>query len=161
MSEDRRVSEAPLHVRARVRHEPDCSYAVLVEGPEGEVVVGTTRRTGEVLAVGREGAARVFAVAVGQIAQDFDVAFPAAAVRARWAVGAHHRGGGSQRGRGAGGAGGCGAGALVRRGVGVVRDGARVRHGHLPRELLDFEPVISAEEEAALQVYTSGGADPS
>ncbi|WP_432570815.1 hypothetical protein [Kineococcus sp. SYSU DK005] len=62
------MADAPLHVRARVRHEPDRSYAVLVEGPEGEVLVGATRWTGEVRAVAREDAARVFGVPVERIA---------------------------------------------------------------------------------------------
>ena len=155
------MSDAPLHVRARVRHEPDRSYAVLVEGPEGEVLVGTTRRTGEVLAVGREGAARVFAVAVGQIARDFDVAFPrppygrdgqwvrivavedpseteevemlGIAGQAHW------------------------FGAETAWFVTVPGYGT----GIYPGELLDFEAVVSAEEEAALRTYTREGADPS
>jgi hypothetical protein len=59
---DRGMVEVPERVRARVRHEPDRSCTVLVSGPQGEVVVGTTTRTDQVLAVAREGAARVFGV---------------------------------------------------------------------------------------------------
>ncbi|WP_328291242.1 hypothetical protein OG218_00475 [Kineococcus sp. NBC_00420] len=155
------MAVAPLHVRARVRHEPDRSYAVLVDGPEGEVLVGTTRRTGEVLTIAHEGAARVFAVAVGQIARSLDVAWPR-----------------PPYGR---------DGQWVR--IVAVEDPSDVEEvemlgvagqvhwfgaesawfvtvpgygtGIYPGELLDFEAVISAEEEAALRAYTSGGADPS
>ncbi|WP_432571412.1 hypothetical protein [Kineococcus sp. SYSU DK005] len=56
------MAEIPDEVRARVRHEPDRSYAVLVTGPDGEVLVGSTRRTGEVHALALDGAAALFGV---------------------------------------------------------------------------------------------------
>lgn len=54
--------DVPELVRARVRHEPDRSYAVLVTGHDGEVVVGTTRRTDQVRNLAREGAAHLLGV---------------------------------------------------------------------------------------------------
>lgn len=62
--------EVPERVRARVRHEPDRSCTVLVSGPQGEVVVGTTTRTDRVLTVAREGAAGVFGVEVSELGPD-------------------------------------------------------------------------------------------
>ncbi|MER7590771.1 hypothetical protein ABTW72_24860 [Micromonospora sp. NPDC127501] len=71
------MPDVPLRFRARVRHEPDRSYAVLVEGPEGEVLVGVTGSLREVGTVAREGAARLFGVPADQIAQDhLDVVIP-------------------------------------------------------------------------------------
>ncbi|MEU8258916.1 hypothetical protein AB0C06_32155 [Micromonospora inaquosa] len=67
----------PPQFRARVRHEPDRSYAVLVEGPAGEVLVGTTGGLREVRSVARQGAARLFGVPVDQIAEArLDVVIP-------------------------------------------------------------------------------------
>ena len=57
--------DASRWVRARVRHEPDRSYAVLVEGPDGEELVGTTRRTGRIGQVACEGADRLWGQALG------------------------------------------------------------------------------------------------
>ncbi|WP_433308244.1 hypothetical protein ACQP0U_17290 [Micromonospora sp. CA-269861] len=71
------MADSPLQFRARVRHEPDRSYAVLVDGPEGEVLVGTTRSMREVGRMAREGAARLFGVTTEQIAGDYlDVVIP-------------------------------------------------------------------------------------
>ncbi|MET8042049.1 hypothetical protein ABZU25_14455 [Micromonospora sp. NPDC005215] len=71
------MADVPLRFRARVRHEPDRSYAVLVEGPEGEVQVGVTRSMREVRTVAREGAARLFGVPTDRIAgQHLDVVVP-------------------------------------------------------------------------------------
>ena len=61
------MSEEAITVRVRVRHQPDRSYAVLVEGPDGEVEVGRTFKTGDVLALGRAGAARLLGVSEGSI----------------------------------------------------------------------------------------------
>ncbi len=52
-------------VRARVRHEPDRSYAVLVQGPDGEVEVGRTKRTAGLRALAQAGAARLFGEDLG------------------------------------------------------------------------------------------------
>ncbi|RAO02435.1 hypothetical protein GUI43_05463 [Micromonospora noduli] len=71
------MPELPLRFRARVRHEPDRSNAVLVEGPEGEVLVGVTGSLREVRTVAREGAARLFGVPTERIAEDhLDLAIP-------------------------------------------------------------------------------------
>lgn len=71
------MADIPLQVRAQVRHEPDRSYAVLVEGPEGEVLVGTTRSMREVRRVAHEGAARLFGVPTDRIAAEYlDVVIP-------------------------------------------------------------------------------------
>ncbi|MEK8108832.1 hypothetical protein NKG94_35990 [Micromonospora sp. M12] len=52
-------------MRARVRHEPDRSYAVLVEGPDGEVEVDRTGRTANLWALAQAGAARLFGESLG------------------------------------------------------------------------------------------------
>ncbi|MEV7988691.1 hypothetical protein [Micromonospora sp. NPDC085948] len=71
------MGDVPLRFRARVRHEPDRSYAVLVEGPEEEAYVGTTRSTREVRTLAREGAARLFDVPPDRIAErHLDVEIP-------------------------------------------------------------------------------------
>ncbi|MEU7847958.1 hypothetical protein [Micromonospora parva] len=71
------MPDIPPQFRARVRHEPDRSYAVLVEGPDGEVLAGATDSLREVRTVAREGAARLFGVPVDQIAEaHLDVVIP-------------------------------------------------------------------------------------
>ncbi|MEU8179321.1 hypothetical protein AB0B86_00935 [Micromonospora sp. NPDC049047] len=71
------MADVPSRFRARVRHEPDRSYAVLVEGPAGEVRVGATRSMREVRTVAREGAARLFGVPTERIAdQHLEVVVP-------------------------------------------------------------------------------------
>lgn len=45
-----------------MRHLADRSYVVLIDGPDGEVEVGRTRRTRDVLSTARAGAARVLGV---------------------------------------------------------------------------------------------------
>ncbi len=60
MTDDPQAVDAPWLVRARVRHEPDRSCAVLVGGPDGEVQVGNTRQTGRIGQVAREGADRLW-----------------------------------------------------------------------------------------------------
>ncbi|MFE9188299.1 hypothetical protein ACFYL6_01685 [Micromonospora sp. NPDC007208] len=71
------MPDIPLRFRARVRHEADRSYAVLVAGPEGEVLVGVTGSLREVRTVAREGAARLFGVPTERIAEDhLDVVIP-------------------------------------------------------------------------------------
>ena len=56
-------------VRARVRHEQDRSYTVLVVGPAGEVEVGTTTETGQLHRLAVEGAARLLSVPLEQVAE--------------------------------------------------------------------------------------------
>ncbi|MEU1242374.1 hypothetical protein ABZ388_18670 [Micromonospora parva] len=63
------MPDIPPQFRARVRHEPDRSYAVLVEGPDGEVLAGATGSLREVRTVARQGAARLFGVPLDQIAR--------------------------------------------------------------------------------------------
>lgn len=60
-----RMGDQPKRVRARVRHLADRSYVVLIDGPDGEVEVGRTRRTREVLSMARAGAARALGVPEG------------------------------------------------------------------------------------------------
>jgi len=122
------------------------------------VLVGTTRRTGEVLAVGREGAARLFAVAVGQIARDFDVVFPRPPYGrdGQWVriVAVEDPSEAEQLGA-AGQAHWFGAESAWF--VTVPGYGT----GIYPGELLDFEAVIGTEEEAALRACTGRGAESS
>lgn len=54
-------------VTARVRHEQDRSYTVLVVGPAGEAEVGTTTETGQLLGLAEGGAARLLGVPLEQI----------------------------------------------------------------------------------------------
>ncbi|MET8094347.1 hypothetical protein [Micromonospora sp. NPDC005220] len=71
------MPDNPLQFRARVRHQPDRSYAVLVEGPDGEVLVGTTGSLREVRSVARQGAARLLGVPADQTAKiHLDVVIP-------------------------------------------------------------------------------------
>lgn len=71
------MPDIPPQFRARVRHEPDRSYAVLVDGPDGETLVGATGSLREVRTVARQGAARLFGVPVDQIAEArLDVVIP-------------------------------------------------------------------------------------
>ena len=158
MNDDPEMADARLRVRARVRHEPDRSYAVLVEGPEGEVLVGATRQTGQVRGVAREGAARVFGVPVERIAgEHLEVVVPRPpyGTEGRWVrvvsagdstdpedwldVGA------------AGQASWFGSEAAWL----VVLPGSGA--GMYPSEHLDFEPVVSPEEVAALERHLRSG----
>ncbi|MBG6066318.1 hypothetical protein [Micromonospora ureilytica] len=59
------MSDPKMQVRARVRHEPDRSYTVMVEGPDGEVEVGRTGRTADLWALAQAGAARLFGESLG------------------------------------------------------------------------------------------------
>ncbi|NHC45424.1 hypothetical protein [Motilibacter aurantiacus] len=56
------MTERRLQAHARVRHEPDRSYTVLVQGPDGEREVGTTAETGRLGPLARSGAARLHGV---------------------------------------------------------------------------------------------------
>ena len=56
MSDERRT------VRARVLHQPDRSYVVLIDGPGGAEEAGRTGKTRDVLAIARAGAARILGV---------------------------------------------------------------------------------------------------
>ena len=70
------MSSDSIHVRARVQHEPDRSYTVFVDSPDGEVEVGRTRLTVELLTVAKHGAARVLGVPESAIDPDIDVVVP-------------------------------------------------------------------------------------
>src|SRR4051794_35603926 len=59
------MSDPKMQVRARVRHEPDRSYAVLVEGPDGEVEVGRTNKTAGLWALAQAGASHLFGEDLG------------------------------------------------------------------------------------------------
>lgn len=63
-------------VRARVRHEEDRSYTVLVVGPAGEVEVGTTTETGQLDRLAAEGAARLLGVRPEQVVVELVVPRP-------------------------------------------------------------------------------------
>jgi len=149
------MTDAPLRVRAQVRHEPDRSYAVRVQRPDGEfVLVGTTRSTGELGDVACQGAARLHGVPAGSITwANLDLVVPqppygrdgqlvrvvavenpddrseleelGAAGQAHWLG---HEGGWF---------------------VTVPGHGTGIH----PSEYLDFEPVLSPEEEATLLAY--------
>lgn len=64
-------------VRARVRHEEDRSYTVLVVGPAGEVEVATTTETGQLHRLAEEGAARLLRVPREQVVVELVVPRPA------------------------------------------------------------------------------------
>ncbi|WP_432509316.1 hypothetical protein [Kineococcus auxinigenes] len=63
-------------VRARVRHEEDRSYTVLVVGPAGEVEVGTTTETGQLHRLAVEGAAWLLSVPLEQVVVELVVPRP-------------------------------------------------------------------------------------
>ncbi|WP_432541947.1 hypothetical protein [Kineococcus sp. SYSU DK002] len=156
-----RPSPAPRPVRARVRHEPDRSYAVLVEGPDGEVQVGSTRETGRIGQVAREGVDRLWGrpagsttwadlelsvprppygsegqwvrvVSAGESTDPEDLVDVGVAGRAHW-IGPEA------------------AWLVVLPGSGA---------GMHPSEHLDFEPVVSAGEVAALERHLRSGEAP-
>ncbi|MER7074193.1 hypothetical protein [Terrabacter sp. NPDC000476] len=152
---------ALLRVRARVRHEADRSYAVLVEGPDGEVLVGITRETGQVYTLAREGAARLFDVPVERIAGEYlDVVIPRPPYGSdgQWVrvvsagestnpddlVDVGTAGQGYWFGP-------EGAWLVVLPGSGA---------GIYPSEYLDFEPRVSDEEVAALERHLRSGKAP-
>lgn len=49
-------------VRAEVHHQPDRSYVVLIDEPDGKVAAGRTYRTRDVLSMARAGVARMLGV---------------------------------------------------------------------------------------------------
>lgn len=60
-----------------MRHLADRSYVVLIDGPGGEVEVGRTRRTRDVLSMARAGAARALGVPEGDFGlDDIALTFP-------------------------------------------------------------------------------------
>jgi hypothetical protein len=64
-------------VRARVLHQTDRSYVVLIHGPGGEEEVGRTSKTREVLAMAQAGAARMWGVPEDELApSDVVLEFP-------------------------------------------------------------------------------------
>ncbi|NAZ74732.1 hypothetical protein GTQ99_04745 [Kineococcus sp. T13] len=63
-------------VKARVRHEQDRSYTVLVLGPAGEAEVGTTTETGQLRRLAVEGAARLLSVPLEQVVVELVVPRP-------------------------------------------------------------------------------------
>ncbi|GIF05221.1 hypothetical protein [Actinoplanes siamensis] len=77
MRHRKRMGDEPSTVRARVRHQPDRSYVVLIDGPAGEVEVGRTGKTRDVLSMARVGAARTFGVPVEEFGSgDIALTFP-------------------------------------------------------------------------------------
>ncbi|GAA0314757.1 hypothetical protein [Kineococcus aurantiacus] len=63
-------------VRARVRHEQDRSYTVLVLGSAGEVEVGRTTETGQLHRLAVEGAVRLLRVPSEQVVVELVVPRP-------------------------------------------------------------------------------------
>ncbi|WP_432570099.1 hypothetical protein [Kineococcus sp. SYSU DK005] len=152
------MADAPLHVRARVRHEPDRSCAVLVEGLDGEVLVGATGQTGQVRTVAREGAARVFGVPLERIAgEHLEVVVPRPPYgsEGQWVrvvtAGEPTDPQDWLDVRAAGQAYWFGPEAAWL----VVLPGSGA--GMRPSEHLDFEPVVSPEEVAALERHLRSG----
>ncbi|MFG1841649.1 alpha/beta fold hydrolase [Micromonospora sp. NPDC049175] len=157
----RQIPDAPVRFRARVRHEPDRSYAVLVEGPEAEVYVGTTRSTREVRTVAREGAARLFGVPTERIAEqhlDVEIPQPPYGRDGQWVRVVST--GGSIAAEDVADLGAAGqAHWFGREGawfVTVAGSGTAVH----PSEHLDFTPVLTAVEVAELRSYLARSAQP-
>ena len=158
MTDDPEMADAPLHMRARVRHEPDRSYAVLVDGPDGEVLVGVTRQTGQVRTVAREGAAGVFGVPVERISEEhLQVVMPRPPYgeEGQWVrVVSAGESNDPEDWLEVGTAGQAfwfgpeAAWLVVLPGFGA---------GMYPSEHLDFEPVVSPEEVAALERHLRSG----
>ncbi len=148
------MTDAPLRVRARVRHEPDRSYAVLVQSPDGEVLVGITRSTGELGDVACQGAARLYGMDAGSITWanlDLVVPRPPYGEDGQWVriIAVENSGDASELELlgAAGQASWFGhEGAWF---VTVPGPGTQI----IPSECLDFEPVLSPEEATTLLAY--------
>ncbi|GLZ61359.1 hypothetical protein [Micromonospora sp. NBRC 107095] len=152
------MPDVPPQFRARVRHEPDRSYAVLVEGPDGEVLAGATGSLRDVRTVARQGAARLFGVPVDQIAEarlDVVIPQPPYGRDGQWVriVSTGDDPSGVDLGR-AGQAHWFGHGGAWF--VTVAGSGTAVH----PGEHLDFAPVLSDEEAAELRRYLARSAQP-
>lgn len=133
-------------VKARVRHEQDRSYTVLVVGPAGEAEVGTTTETGQLLSLAEEGAARLLRMPSEQIV--VELVMPRPALRPGRAASAHHELGGAR------GPWSAGSGALVRGRRGLVRDRRRERGtGIVASEGPDFEPEVDDVELGELTAF--------
>ena len=133
-----------LAVPARVRHERDRSYTVLVTGPRGEVEVGHTRLTGETWPLARAGAARLFGVPDSELLSvELEMPRPpygqdGQLVRITQADGPESGAIGQAQWFGAEGAWWV---TCAETGTGIY-----------PGEVLDFDPVVAVQERADLNV---------
>ncbi len=135
---------------------------MLVSGPSGEVLVGTTRRTDQVLTLARQGAARLFGVPVAALdSERLHLAVPQPPYgrdgqRVRITSVQDPREPSERELLGALGQahwfGHEGAWFVTVPGSGT---------GIHPSEHLDFEPVVSAEEAADLEAYLARSRHPS
>ena len=134
-----------IEVTARVRHEDDHSYTVLVTGPAGEAEVGHTRLTEETWSLAKAGAARLFDVPESSLVS-VELAVPrppygqdGQLVRITQADGPEHGAIGKAHWFGAEGAWWV---TCAESGTGIY-----------PSEVLDFRPVIAEQERAALDAH--------
>ena len=155
------MNDEPIRVRARVLHQPDRSYVVMVDGPDGEVEVGHTSRTREVLTLARAGAARMLGVPEESVQpEDIALTFPQPPYGedGQWVriIAAENPSDPSEAAD-----------------VGVLAQAYWFSHeaawfvtvtgtgtGIHPSEHLDFAPVATDEEVAAFHAYISSNADP-
>ncbi|MCZ7436045.1 hypothetical protein O7598_06555 [Micromonospora sp. WMMC241] len=150
------MSEPKMQVRARVRHEPDRSYAVLVEGPDGEVEVGRTGRTADLWALAQAGAVRLFGDSPGADNLTLHVPQPPYGQDGQWVriIAGANRDDPSESAD-----------------IGVLAQAHWLGHegawfvtvtgtgtGIVPSEHLDFEPVVTDEEVAAFHTYITATA---
>ncbi|MCG5468898.1 hypothetical protein LADH09A_002798 [Micromonospora sp. LAH09] len=150
------MSDPTILVRARVRHEPDRSYAVLVEGPDGEVEVGRTGRTADLWALAQAGAARLFGESLGADNLILHVPQPPYGRDGQWVriIAVENPDDPSESAD-----------------IGVLAQARWFGHegawfvtvtgtgtGIVPSEFLDFEPVVTDEQVAAFHTYLAATA---
>ncbi len=156
MNHHGRMGDPGLQVRARVRHELDRSYVVLVEGPDGEVEVGRTGKTADLWALAEAGAADLFGESSGSINLTLHVPQPPYCQDGQWVriIAAENPGDPSER---------ADIGVLAQAHwfghegawlVTVTGSGTCL----VPTERLDLEPVVTDEEAAAFHTYITSAA---
>lgn len=150
------MGDPETQVRARVRHEPDRSYAVLIETPDGEVEVGRTGKTADLWALAQAGAARQFGEGSRATNLTLHVPQPPYSQDGQWVrvIAVENPDDPSESAD-----------------IGVLAQAHWFGHegawfvtvtgtgtGVVPSERLDFEPVVTDAELAAFHAYTAAAA---
>jgi hypothetical protein len=150
------MGDPEMELRARVRHEPDRSYAVLVEGPDSEVEVGRTGKTADLWALAQAGAAHLFGESLGATNLTLHVPQPPYGRDGQWVriIAVDNPDDPSESAD-----------------IGVLAQAHWFAHegawfvtvtgtgtSTVPSECLDFEPVVTDEEVAAFHAYIAATA---